>query len=69
MFRLSIGWCLLMLYLILIIYVTSIFIFYCGKLVINLHFIRNKNLSIKFVKKFKVKKRKNKELKTKRSSY
>ena len=42
MFRLSIGWCLLVLYLILIIYVTSIFIFYCGKLVINLRFIRNK---------------------------
>ena len=41
-FRLSIGWCLLFLYLLLIIYVTLIFLFYCGKLILNLYFIKNK---------------------------
>ena len=42
MLRLSIGWCLLILYLILITYVTSIFILNSGKLIINLSFIKKK---------------------------
>ena len=55
MLRLSFGWCLLILYLILITFVTAIFLFYCGKLIINLSFIRNKIYPLKLATNKKAK--------------